>query len=256
MSLENHKIQLCAELSEDFCSLVEISGDVLTFLGQIRFEEKKDFQIKERLLDFFKEKVSDFNKYEDFTVSWITPRALLVPATIFDIKEIKSLFSVCFSTQNASTELDYNRLSELSMVNIYEIPLWLKSFFVSRYPRVIIQHEYSINLRGIMKAAFKLNVNVQLYPQLMTINIVQKNELLYCNAFEIQHENDVLYYLAFVLQQLDLNNQAGNLNFHLSKLSNIQANDLESNLKKNQSFKDLDLKFNSEKIIKYHTFCV
>lgn len=250
------KKHLVVEISNDFCALHEINGATIQSLGELVFTEKKEFQQKERLSEFLKEKVSDLSSYEEMSVSWISSRALLIPSSIFEPKEIKTLFSTCFTSQIEATELDYNRLSELSIVNIYEIPLWIKSFFVIRFPRVVIQHEYSMNLRGMMKTAFKLNVNVQVYPQMMTIQIVQRNEMLFCNAFEIQNENDVLYYLAFVMQQLNLVQEAGNLNFHLTQASQIIESELKSNINKIDTFKHLDVQFNSEKIIKFHQFCV
>lgn len=250
------KKHLVVEISNDFCALHELNDTSVRFLGELVFTEKKEFQQKERLAEFFKEKVNDLSSYEEMSVSWISSRALLIPSSIFEPKEIKTLFSTCFTSQIEATELDYNRLSELSIVNIYEIPLWVKSFFVIRFPRVVIQQEYSMNLRGMMKTAFKLNINVQVYPQMMTIQIVQRNEMLFCNAFEIQNENDVLYYLAFVLQQLNLVHEAGNLNFHLTKNCQIAENEIKSNIKKVDTFKNLDVQINSEKIIKFHQFCV
>lgn len=247
---------LCVEISEDFCALTEISANEIFSKGRINFTGKKDFQLKEQLADFVKDKINDLSSYDEVSVSWISSRALLVPSSIFEPKEISTLFSVCFTNQLAATELDYNRLSELSIVNIYEVPLWLKSFFVIRFPRVIIQHEYSMNLRGMMKNAFKLAIHVQVYGQLMTIQLVGKNEVLYCNSFEVQHANDILYYLAFVLQQLQLTEQEGVLNFYTENSTVFTKEELLGNINKIGTFKHLSIDFNADKIIKFHQFCV
>ncbi|MGV3631537.1 MAG: DUF3822 family protein [Bacteroidota bacterium] len=254
--MENNKVQLCIEISEAFCSVSEIRNGKLAFLGSLLFHEKKDFQLKEALAAFLKEKAGELSAYEEVSVSWIAPHAMLVPSAVFEPKSTEALFAGCFTKQVAATELDYNRISELSVVNLYEIPLWVKSFFVIRFPRALIQHEYSHQLRGIMKQAFKLQVHVNVYTGLMTIQIADKNELLFCNAFEIQHVNDVLYYLSFSLQQLQLSGKAGKLNFHLQADSGIAKEELGSLLRQVDAFKQMEITFDSEKIIKYQELCV
>ncbi len=254
--MENKKGQLCVELSEGFCSASEIREGKTRALGTLLFRDKKDFQIKESLGDFLAEKAGKLSDYAEVSVSWLSPNAQLVPVPLFEPKSADALFAACFTRQVSSTELDYNRISELGIVNLYEIPLWVKSFFVIKFPRAIIQHEYSHQLRGIMKQAFRLQVQVNVYPELMTIQVADKNELLFCNAFEIQHVNDVLYYLSFALQQLQLENKAGKLNFHILPESGISAAELEKMLAQLVSLKQLEICFDSEKTIKYQELCV
>lgn len=254
--MENSKGQLCVEISDAFCSLSEITGGKFTFRGTLLFQEKKDFQLKEALGAFLKESAGELSAYSEVSVSWIASNALLVPGAVFEPKSTEVLFASCFTKQVAATELDYNRISELSVVNLYEIPLWVKSFFVMKYPRALIQHEYSHQLRGIMKQAFRLQVQVNIYPGLATIQVADKNELLFCNSFEIQHVNDVLYYLTFALQQLKIQDKPGKLNFHLHPESGISKEELEKNIQQISALKQLELQFDSEKIIKYQELCV
>lgn len=254
--MENSKGQLCVEISDAFCAVSEINGGKFTFHGSLLFMEKKDFQLKEALTAFLKEKAGELSAYQEVSVSWIAPNAMLVPNAVFEPKAIDSLFASCFTKQITATELDYNRISELSVVNLYEIPLWVKSFFVVKYPRALIQHEYSHQLRGIMKQAFRLLVQVNIYPGLATIQAADKNELLFCNAYEIQHVNDVVYYLTFALQQLKIQDKPGKLNFHLHPESGISREELEKNIQQITAFKQLELQFDSEKIIKYQELCV
>jgi hypothetical protein len=104
-----------------------------------------------------------------------------------------------------SNDVDYNRIAELSLVNIFEIPLWVKSLFVIRYPRIVLQHEGSIFLKGIFSnSTFKTSIHIVLHQQHCLILMVKQGNLLFYNTFESLHEEDVLYYLSFSLQQQDL----------------------------------------------------
>ncbi|MCE3295107.1 MAG: hypothetical protein K0R65_821 [Crocinitomicaceae bacterium] len=254
--MENLKEQLCIEISDAFCALSKISGGKLHVLGSLLFREKKDFQLKEALAGFLKEKAGELSAYEEVSVSWVSANAMLVPSAVFEPKSMEALFATCFTKQVTATELDYNRISELSIVNLYEIPLWVKSFFVIKFPRALIQHEYSHQLRGIMKQAFRLQVQVNVYPGQMTIQAADKNELLFCNAFEIQHVNDVVYYLTFALQQMQLAGKAGKLNFHLQADAIAGKEELSAILKQIDTFKSMEITFDSEKTIKYQELCV
>lgn len=254
--MENTKGHLCIEISDAFCSLSEISEGKVRALGSLFFREKKDFQLREALAAFLKEKAGELSDYSEVSVSWIHILAQLIPSAVFEPKAVEDLFTACFTREPGSTELDYNRISELSVVNIYEIPRWVKSFFVMKFPRAVIQHEYSHQLRGVIRDAFRLNIQANIYPERMSVQIAERNELLFCNTYEIQHLNDALYYLTFALQQLQLKDKTGKLNFHLQGNADITPEDLSKSLRQIDLFSQLEIRFDSEKTIKYHQLCV
>ncbi len=199
-------------LSETRLHVANISEGNFVELGQLEFQGKKDFQYKEQIQAFLQDLKIDQHDYDEYSLSWFTPFSTLVPTNIFGASDSKTVFQACFTKEMIANDIDYNRISELSIVNIYEIPLWVKSFFVIRYPRIVIQHEASVFLRGIFATStFKLGIHILLHDSHCCMVFVKENELKFYNCFESSSEDDVLYYLTFGLQQQGLTGENGTL---------------------------------------------
>jgi hypothetical protein len=255
------KNQLCIQVSENFCSVAELKDHDFHLIDSIEFKEKKDFQYKEILNSFFSEKVKNSEEYDEISLSWISPNAVIVPSSIFLPNEMETIYKTCFSEKKSSAELDYTRMMEHALAVIYEVPSWVKSFFIIKFPRVIIQHEYAHLIRGMMKNSFALNIQVSIFPQMMQIILVNKSELLLCNSYEINHENDILYYLSFVINQKQLQETKGKLNISIHKLSLEKSEDqieqiLKENMSKIKLFNNLSLNFDKKQSFKFQEFCV
>lgn len=250
------KNHLCVQISDGFCTLSEIIDGEIKIIVSTFFEKKKDFQYKESLKDFLNESLVKDKEYDEVSVAWISPKALLVPTNIFSPNETESLFNTCFQKKAVSSELDFNRLMEVSIVCIYEIPLWVKSFFIMRYPKVVIQHEYSHLVRGMMKNSFNLGIQVSVFPEIMVLSMVNKNDLIFCNTYEINHLNDVIYYLSFAIQQKELGNVKGKINFSLNPLITFQEDELRKNLKRINLFNFYEIHFDATRTLKFQEFCV
>lgn len=199
-------------LSENRLQVMDFTEGNFVELGRLEFHGKKDFQYKEQIQTFLNELKIDQQEYDDYSLAWFTPFSTLVPSNIFGASDPKSLFQACFTKEMIANDVDYNRISELSIVNVYEIPLWVKSFFVIRYPRIVIQHESSIFLHGIFAAStFKLGIHILLHDAHFSMMFVKENELKFYNTFDCSAEDDILYYLTFGIQQQGLSGEQGNL---------------------------------------------
>jgi hypothetical protein len=108
-------------------------------------------------------------------------------------------------------ELDFNRLALAGLVNVFEIPDWLKSFFIIRYPKSIIQHEGTLVVRRLMEMNDKdLKLVLVIHPTHCLLVIKHRQQLVFYNQFEFLNEDDIAYYLTFTLQQTELLNEQGN----------------------------------------------
>ncbi|MDD2984053.1 MAG: DUF3822 family protein [Crocinitomicaceae bacterium] len=204
-------------LSESSFSATLINEETITHLGSILFLVKKEFQIKEQIQQFLESKDLINSEYDDYSLAWSSKLSTLVPMNIFGVSSATEIFQACFTNEIITNDIDYNRLAELSLVNVYEIPLWVKSYFVIRFPRIIIQHEGSHFLRGIFSnSTFKLGAHLVLHDQYFMLVLVKHNELLFYNQFDYSNEEDVLYYLTFSLKQKQFLGEEGQLFIHES----------------------------------------
>lgn len=139
----------------------------------------------------------------EVSLSVVSKNSTLVPQNIVEETTHKAIYELCFAS--TKHRVDFNRFPEMGLVNIYEIPDWLKSFFVVRYPSIIIQHELTHLLRGLFKGpTFKPVIHIALEEDFFTLVIADKNKLIFSNSFDFTVVDDIVYHLTFVLEQKEL----------------------------------------------------
>ena len=126
----------------------------------------------------------------------------LVPVNVFNESDKESIFVLSFGRQVQNDEIDYNRLPMQGVVNVFSIPLWVKSFFVMRFPRIVIQHEGTHLIRGVFSGqTFKLKTKLVIHEAHFLLLIVQENNLQFYSSFEWSTLEDIVYYYSFSIQQ-------------------------------------------------------
>lgn len=148
--------------------------------------------------------------FDEITLSWSNKNSTLIPNFVLNDSDPKSIFSLCFGAETEDFSVDYNRISELGVINIYEIPNWIKSYFVIRFPKVIIQHTGSHTVRKAMNDnAFYLKANIVLFDGYFLLSLVKHNKLEFYSFFDYLKAEDVIYHLTFALQQKELIDEKG-----------------------------------------------
>lgn len=207
--MANH---LAVELGESGARFVALNNQEVHRTYSVDFSTSKVEDQKNILSKAFEE--SNFLKsdFDDITLSWSHRRSTLVPNAVFAESTPGSIFQLCFGKEIGNEEIDYNRISELSIVNVYQIPLWIKSFFVIKYPRAILQHEGTHLLRKVLGGnAFKTKASIVFYKDYFFLSIVKHNQLEFYSFFDMQNADDVVYHVFFVLQQKEMENEVGTI---------------------------------------------
>lgn len=183
-------------------------GSVSAYKTELSFDSSKDDLIKAQLSKEFESNSIFQQEFDEITLSWSSEKTTLVPNAVFGESNPQAIFKLCYGENEA--DVDYNRISELSVVNIYEIPEWIKRFFVIKFPRINIQHEGSIILRkALNENAFKLKCTVVIYKNHFQLIISKHNELIFYSNFDYQSSEDIIYHIMFVLQQKELLSENG-----------------------------------------------
>ena len=200
---------------------IEISDHAVRFVSdssgihlrkEYTFSDKKDYRYKEQLEEYFSDSGLKNHDFDEYTVSWSAFRSTLIPANIFGESKPEVLFKLCYGSETPISHIDYNRIPEQGLVNLYEIPLWVKSFFVLKFPRSIIQHEGSHVVRGIFsESSFKLKSTLIVYSNYFLLTIVKENKLHFYSMFDFQELDDIVYHLMFTLQQKDFIGETGTI---------------------------------------------
>ena len=194
--------QLTFIISGTSVSYAEVlrSSQTLLRTATHRFESTRESEIKVELADF----VAGLNlndEYQEYSLAWCTPNSALFPMGVFSESSPEELAQLVFGDAIEKNNLDFNRIAELAMVNLYEIPLWIKSFFIIKFPKILIQHEQTMNLRALFQGSvFKLKLVVGIYDEYFSLNIIHKTELIFANSYAYSSMEDIVYYTQFALK--------------------------------------------------------
>ena len=249
--------QLAIQVAIDGINCVVLKdGSVSAYTSQITFDSSKDEIIKEKLSKEFESNSIFQQEFDEITLSWSSDKTTLVPNAIFGESNPQAIFKLCYGENEA--DVDYNRISELGIVNVYEIPEWIKRFFVIKFPSINIQHEGSIILRkALNENAFKLKATVVIYKNHFQLIISKHNELIFYSNFDYQSSEDIIYHIMFVLQQKELLNENGSFEI----INGLGVNDeiiksVISGFNKITELKSFSINTPDNFISKAHLLCV
>lgn len=201
---------LAIQVAVDGLHCVVLKDGVPSKGSSFSFNSLDETAVKDQITKEFESSRYFSTDFDEVSLSWFSPKTTLIPNAIFSESTPQALFELCFDKTELS--VDYNRISELSIVNVYEIPEWIKRFFVIKFPRIAVQHEGSILLRQVMKEnTFKLKLTLVVYSTSFLLMISKHNELIFYSTFDYQSVDDILYHTSFVLQQKELISETGHI---------------------------------------------
>ncbi len=189
---------------------MELQNDKFSY-SIINLDTKKSVEEKSfTLLSFNKEELAKILSqdvfgydYKSLSLSVSSNRQTLVPISIFNASKPTEIFEL--NHQAPFDDIDYNRIAELDIAAIYEIPLWIKQLFVVKMPRVKIIHTSTALLKGIFKTPqFSPRVHIFWQNNAFYLVLTSKNKLDYFNLFQSNQISDLVYHLLFVLEQKEL----------------------------------------------------
>lgn len=252
------KKQLIVDIDRESVSFTRLDGVTVEQQFHFDFKDKTDFGYKDQL-DLFLGK-TEFRAldWDEYSLSWFSEKSTLLPFSIFNETDNVKAFELAYGTSVDENHVDFNRIPEYSCVNIYEIPLWVKSFFVTRFPRMIMQHEGSHAIRGLISGAgSKLNLLISIHENHFLILATHQNELKYYNTFEYQTAEDIVYHTAHLIQQNNWQEEKGKLRFVPSLIQNKEkADKAKDMLQKLPTFQNMNIEETQHLLSQFQILCV
>lgn len=159
---------------------------------------------------FFKN-VQDFLKNDSFlnkfykSIDFIyqTPKSTLVPTELFNRKILKTYFQFN-QVLDEYEEIHYNKLNKTDAVNIFSIPSEITTLMVNQFPELRFYHQASIFIDNALRQAEgkKDMVSVMANDDFFDIVVIEAGKLFLHNNFIYQNENDFVYHIMNVYNQL------------------------------------------------------
>ena len=197
---DSYQHALCMDLQVDKLRYAVVSKDTKEIVhhNTIELENYDRDSIEALMLD--EELKYDYGSY---IATGGGKRNTLMPVDLFNHSKADEIFKLNYS--DPIDNLDYNRIPELGIVNIYEIPLWIKSMFVIKFPRVKLVHPTTVLLKGVFDAdSWREKVHIYIETESLYMLITSKNKLTYFNRFDFTNLADLVYHVLFVLEQKEI----------------------------------------------------
>lgn len=192
---------LCMHLtaSKFHYAVVNVANKKIVYSSSFKVE---DFS-KNGIKPFLDEPVFSYD-FQHFSIAAGTWRNTMIPVDLFTYSKPEDVFKLNYPAPFEN--LDYNRIPELGIVNIYEFPLWIKSLFVVRFPRIKLIHPSTVFLKGVFDGAvFEAKAHLYIEKDRFYLVLTHKSKLLYFNYFDYKELSDIIYFIHFVFEQKELN---------------------------------------------------
>lgn len=249
---------LAIELSSTAVRFNSLTEGVKVNEYTFEFQDRTEQRYRDQLIQALEESGLKNQNFDEHSISWFSSKTSLVPANLFAESSKEDIFKLSFGEQTPPSDIDYNRIPENSMVNVFEIPLWVKSFFIVRHPRAVIQHESSMILRELFAGSlFQSRISLVVHDHHFLLIMTYEGKLQFYSIFDYQSAEDIIYNLLFALQQKDRSGQGAELIWADGIGANPALfNDFENLFTRVGDFKSIKLKQNQLFITKSHQQCV
>ncbi|MFW5754040.1 MAG: DUF3822 family protein [Marinilabiliaceae bacterium] len=136
-----------------------------------------------------------------------SPASTLVPAGLFNSSEASRWLSFTHEIPHGHKVM-HAPMKLSDAWNIFSIPENMEILFTRQFPEPVFLHPYipiaetklAINRPGSGRS----QVIISLQKEYFDMTVLEKNNLKLCNSFEINGENDLIYFTLFVFEQLEL----------------------------------------------------
>jgi hypothetical protein len=199
----NNSNGLIIDYAEDLLSFCEFDMNTFEplFISHYPINEAEAHTAFLSAINYFQ-----FSKknYSTVCINYFTEQFTLCPTQFFNESDKKTLLEFnCGGVENKIV-LTSDISSDVKL--IYSISETLKSLFDQTFPNHHIKHSLCVLSQLMMNSKDLLSEDVLLTIHESRIEFVVKNnhQLLIANQFSVKTEQDVLYYLLFLLEQYQL----------------------------------------------------
>ena len=215
--------------------------------------------LSKKLSDLLKESEIDNLNISDVKLIICNKLSSLIPSSLFDEK--LSLQYLKFNSKLLKNDFAaHDIIEEIDAINVYLPYVNVNNYILDKYGSFNFYHYSTLLIKKLIKFNKEKEscVYVNLQEESFQVLIIKKNKLLYYNNFNFSSNEDILYFLLFVIEQnkIDSNKSKiflmGKININdeayllISKfISNLEIIDFkESSINKiNLSNNDIELDF-------------
>lgn len=206
-SLPNQKCNLSLFLSTNSLLFIEFGEDFKSIieLSDIEFNTSNNLSLTliERL-EFLFSNYQLIKNYNKVYISILNSHFTLIPNAYKNQNNTSDILKFGTGLTTAVSVIEH---SITNLAFCYALPLELKQLLEKTFPIAFIRHSGAVilNLFNTLPALINFDLFLNINYKIIEIAVKQKNDLQFYNVFNYQTNEDIIYYLLFTLEQLNLN---------------------------------------------------
>jgi len=248
---------LFLQISKETLKFAVLDKSQKTFIGFTSYSLSdiyNDFSIINPLKEILKNDEVLKNNFKKLTVFYTNNRSTLIPDALFNPAQLKEIHQFNFSKIEEDAYLS-DKLINLQGHNVYSIPQYILDIFKDKN-NVQFKHFSSPIIEYAILNTKENAIYLNILPNTFQITIIKDKKLIYFNSFDYQTSEDFIYYLLFVLDQLQLDNEK--ISIHLfgeieknapiyeilkKYIYKVEMGNISSNLKMSYIFENISPNF-------------
>lgn len=167
------------------------SGDMLAFINKLEHCLNED-----SILD---------TSFNSSSLVYLTQKSTLVPDVFFDELNLRDYFEFNHPLEELD-EMHYNVIPEINASNVFALPNYIANLLSDKFKGLRFYHQATPFIKSVLKDFRNASsVHINLNPGFFDIIVKQEDKLKLYNTFLYQNDTDLLYYVLFTINQLNLN---------------------------------------------------
>lgn len=189
-----------------FCVADTVSHKTLIADGVAFSEEKNPMLVKDELKNLFNKHHIEQMEFDDVVAIHRNTLFGLVPKSLFNADNLLEYLK--FNTKVLANDVPaYDEIENHDLVNVYVPYMNINNYIYEQFGEFTYMHNGTVLLQSLMNNQEK-NQDTVCYVYVkenqLDITVLNQRKLLLYNSFTYTTKEDFVYYLLFVLEQLDL----------------------------------------------------
>lgn len=207
-------------------ALLDVKQNTYLGIEHYSFQDGTDFaQVEPTISEIIKNNAHLNKPYKSYSLALVHPKSTLIPTALYD-PALKTDYFKINHTLDANDELLAEKLKYIDSHNIYSLNKNIKQLFLKKFVGINFLHHSSSLINNTLfkyKNASNTKIIVHVQATHMEIIAVQDKNLIFYNSFDYKSQEDFIYYILFVYDQLKLNpeEQEVELIGEINKKSNL-----------------------------------
>jgi hypothetical protein len=222
---------LVIEISDSLISFSELQSaqNKPLFICHYPIDNALKHSLSEQLVSAIKHFQFSKKKYEHVNVNYFTHQFTLCPTAFYNSDNNRSMLE--FNAGSVSNQLILTDDINTDIKLIYAIDEALKSTLDQIFPHHQLRHTLTVlsKLMLVSEELVKEQIVLAIHANHMEVVVKQEQKLVLANQYPAKTQEDILYYVLFILEQYQLNPLTANITI----TGNVDSNsELISSLKK------------------------